>query len=101
MTVKQVAEYFNLSPPTIYEWVRAKKIGHLKLPGGSIRIREDDVQKLEAILWRGPGSTDQNTESAQTEAEPPKSNGPRGGGREPYQLGQRISLQLLHGATDS
>lgn len=39
MTVRQVAERFGCSTALVYDWVRQGVIGHLRLPGGSIRIR--------------------------------------------------------------
>ncbi|RZV40261.1 MAG: DNA-binding protein [Candidatus Acidulodesulfobacterium acidiphilum] len=44
-TVKEVAEFFKVSPVTIYDWVYRKKLKSTKICG-SIRFQENDILVL-------------------------------------------------------
>ena len=43
MTVKDIAENFNVSRRTIFNWIEVDKMPSVKL-GGAIRFSEEDVQ---------------------------------------------------------
>jgi excisionase family DNA binding protein len=45
MTPKQVAEYLQLHPMTVYRFIRQGKIPAAKI-GGRYRIKRDSVEKL-------------------------------------------------------
>jgi excisionase family DNA binding protein len=45
-TVKEVAEYFSLTPNTIYRHIRKRKIRAIKVIGAR-RIHLDEIQKFE------------------------------------------------------
>ena len=92
LTVKQVADRFGCSTPLIYQWVRSGLIGHLRLPGGSIRIRQVDIDAFEAKQWRAPDLHLPDTASPSTGQDITKSDGQKAGERDLYQLGQRIGL---------
>ncbi len=47
MTVKQTAEHFGVTPPTVYGWINSGELECLRLPGGGIRIRKIDIEKFE------------------------------------------------------
>jgi excisionase family DNA binding protein len=61
LTVKDVAEHFNVSPRAVYNWIEARKIGFLRLPGGSYRFRRKHIDEFEASLCPAPSSTDPTT----------------------------------------
>lgn len=53
LTVKQLAEMFQVNPMTIYRWVDKKKIPHERTPGGMIRFDDGDIKK-----WKKERSVD-------------------------------------------
>jgi len=62
MTVKQVAEYFGVHPNSIYNWIDAGVLPHIRHPGGHYRIREKDIEEYERriegnVEWHGHGQT--------------------------------------------
>ena len=42
----ELAQELNVSTQTVLRWLRDKKINALKLPGGTYRIREEEVKRL-------------------------------------------------------
>jgi len=46
LTVKQVAEKFNVSPMTIYRWIRKGELRAFRLSSKVMRIREDDLNEF-------------------------------------------------------
>ena len=61
-TVKQTAKYFGVTPPTVYKWTREGELGYVRLPGGSIRIRINDIEEFEARQWHAPESNNPSTD---------------------------------------
>jgi len=51
LTATEVAEEFRLHPGTVRRWVGENKIRAIKLPGGLLRFRREEV---EAILSGEP-----------------------------------------------
>ena len=45
MDVTDVAEMFGVSPKTIYGWVHAKRIPHVKLSRTVLRFRRDAIDE--------------------------------------------------------
>ena len=43
-TIKELAEYSSISPKTLYEWVRYRKIPHHRI-NGSIRFHIEQVKR--------------------------------------------------------
>lgn len=46
LTLEEVCQYFRVSRTALWHWRQAGKIAALKTPGGSLRFRESDVQKV-------------------------------------------------------
>jgi excisionase family DNA binding protein len=44
MTVREVAEVLNVFPETVLRWHRSGDLPTLTMPGGSVRIREEDLE---------------------------------------------------------
>lgn len=44
LTARVVAERLNLSTETVLAWVRTGKLPAFRLPGGAIRIREEELE---------------------------------------------------------
>ena len=45
LTARVVAERLGLSPATVLLWIREGKLPAFRLPGGAIRIREDELEQ--------------------------------------------------------
>jgi excisionase family DNA binding protein len=45
LTARQVADLFGISTETILRWQREGKLPAIRLPGGAIRFREDEVEE--------------------------------------------------------
>ena len=45
----EVARLLRVTRSTVYFWVSRGKIGHIRTPGGLIRISRDEIEKLENI----------------------------------------------------
>jgi excisionase family DNA binding protein len=43
LTARAVADLLGVSTETVLRWVRAGKLPAVRLPGGGIRFREDDL----------------------------------------------------------
>jgi len=46
LTVREVAEYFNLSISTVYKMIQERIIPHIKV-GKNIRIKRVDLERIE------------------------------------------------------
>ena len=46
LEVNTVAQVLNVSPKTVYGWVRGNQIGAVRLPGGGIRIPVEEVAEI-------------------------------------------------------
>jgi len=46
LTSDEVRAYFRVAPSTLWRWRQAGRIAALKTPGGGLRFRESDVQKV-------------------------------------------------------
>jgi len=44
ISVKELAEQIKFSPITIYRWVKARKIPHVKMPGNDIRFDKEIIE---------------------------------------------------------
>jgi excisionase family DNA binding protein len=44
LTVREVADRLIVHPETVLRWVRRGEIPAVRLPGGAIRIREDELE---------------------------------------------------------
>ena len=54
LTAREVAERFNLKcTETVLRWVRHGKLPAIRLPGGAIRFREEDIESCLAS-WATP-----------------------------------------------
>lgn len=47
LTTSEVAELFKISAESVRNWVRTGKLGAVKLPGGKIRFRREDIEAIE------------------------------------------------------
>jgi excisionase family DNA binding protein len=43
LTARQVAELLGVSPETVLRWTRRGALPAIKLPGGALRFREDEL----------------------------------------------------------
>jgi excisionase family DNA binding protein len=44
-TARELAENLGVSPETVLRWVRRGELPAIKLPGGAIRFREDEIEE--------------------------------------------------------
>jgi excisionase family DNA binding protein len=44
LTARMVAELLGVSPETVLRWTRRGDLPAIRLPGGAIRFREDDLR---------------------------------------------------------
>jgi excisionase family DNA binding protein len=57
MTARTVAEQLGVSPETVLRWTRRGELPAIRLPGGAIRYREDEIDGwLEERATPGRGS---------------------------------------------
>ena len=68
LTARELADVLGLSVETILRWVRQGKLPAIRLPGGAIRFREDEV---EGWLQSGRRPVE--------ECQPPRRTPPGGG----------------------
>lgn len=54
LTVKQVAEQFNVQPWAVYHWIRQRKIPFFILPNGRYRFDEGEIAAFKETLRPGP-----------------------------------------------
>ena len=45
LTAREVGERLGLHPATVLLWIREGKLPAFRLPGGAIRIREDELDQ--------------------------------------------------------
>lgn len=74
LTVKEVAGIYNVTVPTVYGWMRAGHLPHLKI-GGTLRVRPEDLEAMEARAWQGQNSEARTTGSNVTDLGTTKSAG--------------------------
>ena len=99
-TVKQTAEYFGVTPPTVYNWVRDGELGCLRLPGGSIRIRTNDIEQFEVRQWCAPGSTNPTMSSSDITQASITFIGQRAENHDPRLQGREQNPMLKRSLTD-
>ncbi|MBA3260917.1 MAG: helix-turn-helix domain-containing protein [Thermoleophilaceae bacterium] len=56
LTVREVAGLLDRSPETILRWVRAGKLPAIRLPGGAIRFREEDLDHWISLRVTTPAT---------------------------------------------
>jgi excisionase family DNA binding protein len=44
LTAREVADLLGVSAETVLRWTRAGKLPSIKLPGGAIRFREEEIE---------------------------------------------------------
>ena len=49
-TVLEVAKMFRVRKQTVLAWIHRGQIEYVRLPGGMIRIPQEAVKKLTAVL---------------------------------------------------
>lgn len=54
-SVRQLAEYWQVSERHVYALTAQRKLGHLRI-GSVIRIRREDVEAYEAAAFQAPAS---------------------------------------------
>jgi excisionase family DNA binding protein len=52
LTARQVADRLGVAPDTILRWTRRGELPAVKLPGGAVRFREDELE-----MWLAERST--------------------------------------------
>jgi excisionase family DNA binding protein len=68
LTAREVAERLGVSPETVLRWTRRGELPAVRLPGGAIRYRPDELDAwLEARATRG-----REEESAETPTNRPR-----------------------------
>jgi len=45
-TVNDVAKEYQVSVQSVYRWIKTKKLRAIKLPGGTYRIEDSEVDKI-------------------------------------------------------
>lgn len=45
MTVKETADFFGVSPRTIFRWIKSGKLDSVKI-GGVVRIKKDEIKRV-------------------------------------------------------
>ena len=45
LTVREVADLVGVSSETVLRWIRRGELPAIRLPGGAIRIREDELER--------------------------------------------------------
>lgn len=51
MTVKDVAEFFEVKPETVRDWIKQSKFPAAKLPDGSYRVQRAHVNEWAQSLY--------------------------------------------------
>lgn len=46
MTTREVADASRVSVATVARWAREGAVAHVKLPGGALRFRQSDVDRM-------------------------------------------------------
>jgi excisionase family DNA binding protein len=68
LTARRVAEQLGVSPETVLRWTRRGDLPAVRLPGGAIRYREDDLDEWlagRATPGRGVSTTPQDAAHTQ------------------------------------
>ena len=45
-TVSDIAKEYQVSAQSVYRWIKAKKLRAIKLPGGTYRIEDQEIEKI-------------------------------------------------------
>ena len=45
-TVNDVAKKYQVSAQSVYRWIKAKKLQAIRLPGGTYRIEDSEVEGI-------------------------------------------------------
>jgi excisionase family DNA binding protein len=45
LTARAVADVLDVSPETVLRWIRRGELPAIRLPGGAIRLRRDEVER--------------------------------------------------------
>jgi excisionase family DNA binding protein len=69
LTARQVAELLDVSPETVLRWMRRGELPAIRLPGGAIRFREDELEAWlmeratprRGVLTAAPGAAQPRT----------------------------------------
>jgi excisionase family DNA binding protein len=57
LTAREVAVLLRVSPETVLRWTRAGQVPAIRLPGGALRYRQDELKAwLEARATPGRGA---------------------------------------------
>jgi excisionase family DNA binding protein len=48
--VKELAAVLGMTPQTMYAWIGAGKVTHLRTPGGRIRVPAAEVERLVSLV---------------------------------------------------
>jgi excisionase family DNA binding protein len=46
LTISQVAKIFKVRPKTVHTWVSDRRIAAIRTPGGRLRIKQSEVDRL-------------------------------------------------------
>jgi excisionase family DNA binding protein len=74
MTAREVADLLGVSTETVLRWVRQGKLPAIRLPGGAIRFRRDEIEAWlteratprRGVLTATPGAAQLGTLSSAT-----------------------------------
>lgn len=58
LTTSEVAETVRVSVSTVARWAREGLIAHVKLPGGDLRFRQSDVDRMLSVDHAEPSSSE-------------------------------------------
>ena len=45
MTVKETADFFGVSPRTVFRWIKSGKLESVKI-GGVVRIKKNEIERV-------------------------------------------------------
>lgn len=99
-TVRQVAEQYEVNPNTVYGWVKDGLLGSLRLPGGDIRIRQEDIDAFEARQWDAPSLNGQIIDLSAVRRGSGSSNGPKTVSLDPIQRARATRRKLVSSPTN-
>jgi excisionase family DNA binding protein len=56
LTARAVADLFDVSAETVLRWTRRGELPAIKLPGGAIRYREDEIEEWLSLRATSPAT---------------------------------------------
>ena len=56
LTARAVADLFGVSAETVLRWTRRGELPAIKLPGGAIRYREDEIEEWLRLRATSPAT---------------------------------------------